>query len=126
MRVKESPLRPSRKRLDDRNAAADRGLEIERNAVAFRERGELLAVTGQQRLVCSHHRLAGRERGLHGAFCRIARTADDLDQHVDRRIARQRHRIGDPAKFLQIDVALLGAGTRTDAQRFRSDGRSAR
>ena len=114
MRVNDVAVEALAQRLDDRNAAADRGLEIERDALAFGERGELLTVAREQRLVGGDHRLAGSERGLHRALGRIAGAADQLDEHVDRRIARQRHRIGEPAKFLQIDVALLAARARAD------------
>ncbi len=126
MRVNESPFKPFAQRLDDRDAAGDRRFEIERDAVAFGQRGKLLAVPGEQRLVGGHHRLAGSERGFDRALGRIARAADHLDEHVDRRIARQRHRIGDPAKFLQIEVALLAARARADRDDLDRRGRSAR
>ena len=46
-------------RLDDRDAAGDRRLEIQRDAVLLGERGELDAVLGEQRLVGGHDVLAG-------------------------------------------------------------------
>ena len=47
--------------LDDRDRAAHRGLEIERDAVLLGERGELDAVLGEQRLVGGDDRLAARQ-----------------------------------------------------------------
>src|ERR1700722_2102286 len=95
--------------LDDRNAGADRSLEIERDLTALGERRELLAVSRQQRLVGGHHRLAGSKRAFHRPLGGIARSTHQLDKHVDRGILRQRHGIGDPAEFLQVDSALLTA-----------------
>ena len=105
-------VKPFAQRLHDRDAAGDRSLEIERHAMAFGERGELVAVAGKQRLVGGDHRLAGGKRRLHRPFGRIAGAADHLDQNIDRGVARQRDRIRDPAKFSQIDIALLAARTR--------------
>ncbi len=75
----------------------------------FRQRRKSLAMPGKQRLIGGHDRLAGGERGLYRALGGIARPADNLDQHIDRRIARQRHRIGDPAKLLRFEIALFAA-----------------
>ena len=106
-------------RLDDRDAAGDGGLEIERHAVAFREHGKLLTVPRQQCLVCGHHRLAGRQRRFDGALGRIALPAHDLDQNIDRPVGRQRHGIGEPAKLLDVEIALLGA--RSGGERHHLD-----
>ena len=100
--------------LDDWDAAGDRGFEIERNAMAFCEQSELMTVPRQQRLVGGDYRLAGRKRGLDHPLGRIALPADDFDQHIDRRVRREHCRIGHPAKFLQIDVALFTPRTRAD------------
>ena len=43
-------------------------------------------------------------------FGRIAGAADQLDEHIDAGIARERDRIVDPAEFLQIDAAVLAPG----------------
>ena len=53
---------PLAQRLHDRDGAADRGLEIERDLVLLGERRQLDAVPRQQRLVGGDHRLAGLER----------------------------------------------------------------
>ncbi len=82
--------------FDDRNGAADRRLEIERDVFAFGKRRKLAAMLGEQRLVGGHHRLAGRKRGFDRAFGRIARAADQFDEDIDARIARERDRIGEP------------------------------
>ena len=51
-------------RLDDRDAAGDRGLEIERHVMLLGERGKRHAVARQQGLVGGDDRFAGRERRL--------------------------------------------------------------
>ena len=114
MRVKELPPKSFAQCLDDRNAGADRSFEIERDLTALRKRGELLAVPRKQRLVGSHHRLAGSKRAFHRSLGGIARSAHEFDKNIDRRILRQRHGIGDPAEFLQIDSALLRPRPRVD------------
>ena len=100
--------------LHDRNGAADRGLEIKRDVMLFRERGELDAVLGEQRLVGGDHRFARRQRRLDRALGRIAGAADQFDEHVDVGRARQRHRIGEPFHLLEIDAAILGPRARAD------------
>ena len=101
-------------RFDDRDAAGNRGLEIERHALAFRERRKLVTMSGKERLIGGHHRLAGRKRGLDRAFGWIAGPADHLDQHIDGGIGGERYGIREPAEFLKIDVALLASRTRAD------------
>ena len=86
--------------------------------MAFRERGKLGTMTGKERLVGGHDRLAGGKRRLDRAFGRIAGAADHLDQHVDPGIGRQRHGIGVPAEFLEIDVALLAPRPGADRDNF--------
>src|SRR5581483_12288008 len=99
-------------RLDDGDAAGHRGLEVERNAMSLGHNGEPIAMAGEQRLVGGYHRLAGGERGFHDALGRIALPADHFDQDIDPRIGRKCGRIGKPAEFLQVDIALLAARTR--------------
>ena len=94
--------------LHDRNGAADRSLEIKGDMVLFRERGELDAMLGKQRLVGGDHRLSGRQRRFDRCLGRIAGAADQFDKHVDVGRARERHRIGEPFHFFQIDAAILG------------------
>ena len=55
-------------RLDDGNAAGDRRLEVERDAVLLGQARQLGAMLGQQRLVGGHDVLAGPERGFDGAW----------------------------------------------------------
>ena len=83
MRASELPASPSRSVLTIGMRAADRRLEIERHAALLGRGGERDAVPRQQRLVGGDHRLAGRERGLDGGPRRIARAADQFDEHVD-------------------------------------------
>ena len=84
-------------RLDDRNAARDRGLEIQRHVIALGERRELHAMLRKQRLVGGHHMLAGLERGLDRAFGGVAGAADQFDEHIDAGVARERERIAEPS-----------------------------
>ncbi len=94
-------------RLDDRDAAGDRGFEIERNMVALGERGERVTVPGEQRLVGRDDRFARRERRFDGGLGRIALPAHQLDEDVDLPIARERDRIGDPTQPRRVDAAIL-------------------
>ena len=73
-----------------------------------------MTVRGKERLVGGHDRLAGGKCRLDRAPGWIAGPADHLDQDVDRRVGGQFHGIGNPAEFLQIDVALLAPRTRAD------------
>ena len=75
--------------LDDRDAAGDRRLEVERDAVLLGQPRQLGAVLGQQRLVGGDDVLAGAQRGLDGGFGRAVVAADQLDEDVDGRIGRE-------------------------------------
>ncbi len=108
-------VEPLAQRLHDRYAAGDRGFEIERDAAAFRQHGKLMAMPGEQRLVGGHHRLAGRKCGFDRPLCGIALPADEFDQDIDRGIGGEQRGILDPAKFFQINVALLAAGAGADS-----------
>ena len=107
MRAKRIAREPLAQRLHDRDGAADRGLEIERDVMFLGERRERDAMAREQRLVGGDHGLAGRERRLDRASRRIALPAHQLDEHIDPGIGRERHRIGDPAQRLEVDAALL-------------------
>ena len=113
MRATRIAGEPLAQRLDDRDAAGDRRLEIERHAVLLGERRERDAVARQQRLVGGDHRLAGRERGLDRApwpdrpSPPISSTKTSISGS-----ARERDRIVDPAQLLQVDAALLAARAR--------------
>ena len=64
MRATALPASAFAQRLDDRDAAGDRGLEVQRDACASRPAAPARRRAGQQRLVGGDHRLAGLERGL--------------------------------------------------------------
>src|SRR6476660_8296999 len=49
-----------------------------------------------------------------------ARPADQFDEHVDPRIARERDRIADPADFLEVDAAVFRLATGGDRDDFDS------
>ena len=101
-------------RLHDRNGAADRGLEIERNLVLLGERGQFDAMLRQERLVGGDHRLAGLQRRRDRRPRRIAVAADQLDERIDPGIARKLHRVRDPAQLPDVDAAILAARARAD------------
>ena len=61
---------PFAQRLDDRDAAGDRGLEAERRVMRFGQPGERHAVARQQRLVGGDHAAADAERRLDRALGR--------------------------------------------------------
>ena len=73
--------------------------KLSADAMALGERGKLVTMAGQQRLVGGHDRLAGGKRGLDRAFGRVAGAADHFDQDVDGRIGGKLDRIGDPAEL---------------------------
>ncbi len=101
-------------RFHDRDTAGDRSLEIECDAMALGERRKLVTVARQQRFVRRHHRLAGGKRGFDRALGRVACSADQFDEGLDGRIGGKLDRIGDPARFFQIDHTLLAARARAD------------
>ena len=102
-------------RLDDRDGAGDRRLEVEGNAALLGELGQLGAVVGQQRLVGGHDVLAGLQRGFDGLPGGALLAADQLDEHIDRRIDGQSLGLVEPLDVLERDAALLGAAARGDA-----------
>ena len=66
---------------DDRDDAADRGLEAQLHAVLARDRPQLLAVLGQQLLVGGDDVLAGGHRPHH-VLARRLQAAHQLDDQV--------------------------------------------
>jgi len=84
----DSPLSRS---LDDRNAAAHRGLEGDHHAGPLRGGEDAVAVLREQGLVRRDHVLAVRNRIQH-QVARDARAADQLDDDVD--VRRTRDRVG--------------------------------
>ena len=103
-------------RLDDRDAASHRRLEIQGHAVLLGEPGQLHAVPREQGLVGGDHRLAGRQRRLHGGFGRAVVAADQLHEDVDGRIGRQLHRIVEPGHVVERDATVLAARAGADAR----------
>ena len=69
--------------------------------------GELEAVLGEQRLVGGDDVLAGVQRRFDGSLGDAVLAADQLDEHLDRRIACERHGIVEPFDALEIDAAAL-------------------
>ena len=86
--------------------------------MTFRERGQPLAMRGEQRLVGSDDRFAGGKRGLDGKLGGACGAADNLDQHVDCRIACQRRGIANPTKLANIEIAFLAARSGADRDDF--------
>src|SRR4029078_4902380 len=106
--------KPFTQRLEDRDRAADRRLEIERDVTRLRLRGERNAIARKQRLVGGDDRFAGCERGFNRSLGRIATATDQFDEHVDIGIARERHRVGMPFQVAEIDAAFFVATARAD------------
>src|SRR6185369_953254 len=73
---------PLAQRLDDRDAAADRGLEGDHHALLLRGGEDLVAVGGEQRLVGGHDVLAVGDRLQHQRL-RDRVAADQLDDDLD-------------------------------------------
>jgi len=88
---------PLAQRLDDRNGRADRRLEVEGGAMRLGEFGKRNAMAREQCLVRGHHRLACLQSCLDRALGWIALAAHQLDENVDLRVGRKRHRVARPA-----------------------------
>jgi hypothetical protein len=73
--------------VDDRDAAAHAGFEVQGHVVLARQGEKLGAFLGDELLVGGDHVLAGRERGLDEHLCGLD-PADDLDHHADVRVAK--------------------------------------
>src|SRR5215472_8351820 len=80
----------------------------------LRESGKPLSVRGEQCFIGCDDGFASSERGLDRDFRGTRGAADYLNQDIDCRIARQRCRIGNPAKFAGIKTALLVPRSRAD------------
>src|SRR6185369_2371048 len=100
--------------LYDRDSAADRRLEVERDVMLLGQRSELDATLGEQCLVRRYHRFAGGKRRLDCACRRIAGAANQFDKDVDARLARERDRVGEPLHTFEVDAAILALRTRAD------------
>ena len=77
---------------DDRNAAADRGTEIDVDVVGLRRLENLLAVLGEQLLVRRHNTLLRVER-IQDKLLRNARAADRFDDDLNLRVGDRRRRV---------------------------------
>ncbi len=116
---------PLAQRLHDRDRAADRRLEIERDAVLLGERRELEAVLGEQRLVGGDDRFASRQRGLDRALRRIALPAHQLDEDVDLGVGCERDGVGDPTRLRAAEVTRPRGIAGRDRDHVDRRGRSA-
>ena len=96
MRSNELPAIPSRNVLMIGNAAGDRRFEIERDVFLLGDRGKLDAMPGEQRLVGGHDDLPDASAASTARFGRLAVAADQFDEDVDVRLARERERVGEP------------------------------
>ncbi len=97
-------------RVDDRDGAAHRRLELEVDVGRVGRVEELLAAAGEQLLVGGDHRLAAAE-GVQHEGAGWLDAAHDLDHHVDLGVGHDRRRVvGQPARF-DRGVALLAQVT---------------
>ncbi len=90
--------------LDDRNAARDGSLEIERHPALFRQTRQFQPVLGEQRLVGGNDVLSGLECGLDRGTRDAFVAADQLNEAINPGIGRQSDRIIHPARVPQIDT----------------------
>ena len=81
---------PLAERPEDRNAARDRGLEVDRHAPARRFGEQLAPFEGHERLVGGHHVLGPRQRFHDVGVQRRLNSADELDDDLDLRVLRER------------------------------------
>ena len=77
------PARTLAQRLDDRYAAADRGLEVQLRAASLGKDREPETVRREHRLIGRNDRYTARERGLDRVQRRSFRSADQFDENVD-------------------------------------------
>ena len=80
---------------------------------------------GDQRLVGRHHVLPGIECRFHTSPRRPLVTADQLNDDIDLRIFRKRHRIVEPAITRKVHAAVLRpvpSAHRCNLQRARQPG----
>ena len=94
-------------RPEQRDAAADRRLEEEVDAVGLGRLEQLPAEVGQQLLVGRDDRLAGGERGEDERAGRFD-AADDLDDEVDGRVVHDLVGVMGETVGGEVDVAILG------------------
>ena len=113
-------------RLDDRDAAGDRRFEVERDALLLGELGELDAVLCEQRLVGGDDVLARAERRLDRILGNAVGAADQLDEHIDAGIARERDRIVEPLDAGRVDARGPCPWRAPICRRARQAGRRAR
>ena len=105
-------------RLDDGDAAGDRGLVAE---VAVRLPGgvrERRAVVGEQGLVGGHQVLAVGEGSLGERPRDPFRAADQLDHDIDGRVGGKRPGVVTPVKPVERDPAILAPVARRDRDRL--------
>ncbi len=99
-------------RLDDRDAASDRRLILERNPLRLRQRGEVEAVVGKHRFVRGNERLAAFERRPRQYERRAVAAADHLDDDIDIVARAQLSRVVDPRRTAEIDPPVAPAVAR--------------
>src|SRR5262245_31468601 len=86
--------------------------------LALGDRRELDAMSGEQGLVGSHHRFAGRKRGFDCTPGRLATTTHQLNKHIDTGLTRERVWISKPFHFPEIDAAIFRARARAYRDNF--------
>jgi hypothetical protein len=102
-------------RLDDRDAAGCRRLEIQADALSLGLPRQRDAMGGKERLVGGDDVLAGIDRRLDRSRGRPLRAADQLDEDVRAGIAGQPDRIVEPGGARDVDAAIACAIPRRDA-----------
>jgi hypothetical protein len=112
-------------RLDDRDAAGDRGLEGNHDALLLGGGEDLGAMHGQQRLVGGDHMLAVGD-GLHHHFLGHAIAADQFDDDIDFRVIDHGEGvIGHLAGATRDLLGKLDVLVGNDARKCESAGRRA-
>ena len=118
---------PFAQRLDDRNAAADRGLEVERAAVFLGElRRARTPCLASSALLAVTTGLPGSSAASTAACAGSPAPPISSTKHVDVRIVRQRDRIVEPARCRQIEAALLGLASARDTATTANGAAAAR
>ena len=106
-------------RLDDRNAAGDRRLEIERHAGRFGGFGKGTAVHREQRLVGRHDMPASGDGSFAQRLGRTILAADQFDDDIRIGLPREADGIVEPGKTGNVDAAVGRPVARRNRRDFK-------
>src|SRR6516165_5106899 len=110
--------------LDDRNAARNSALKIQRDTLLLGKRRERWSMMDKHRVIGGDHVFAGAERGLDRLLGGTLLAANQLDKGVDLWIAGELDRIGDETETGDVGIAVLAPVTRRHSDDFDGPARA--